>query len=66
MVLVGVGGFLTLTWVKIISNPKNAMKVGRGGHFWLGVGVEIRIFKDIKYWLGIRMRIYHVLGPYVI
>jgi hypothetical protein len=30
--------------VQIISNPKNAMKVGRGGHFWLGLGLEIRIF----------------------
>jgi hypothetical protein len=27
--------------VQIMSNPKNAMKVGRGGHFWLGLGVEI-------------------------
>ncbi len=30
--------------VQIISNPKNAMKVGRGGHFRLGLGVEIKIF----------------------
>jgi hypothetical protein len=30
-------------FVQSISNPKNAMKVGRGGHFWLALGVEIKI-----------------------